>query len=689
MNPGLFLIVVLLLWGPTAVWLIYRATRSQPEKPKFTGMDEGRDPTGETAVTTLVIEGGYWVCGTCRSVNRPDTSRCYNCRAAAGAGAAIEPHERDVRPMVPVMAAEVGTPTAEVAEPEPATVLHVAAAAEPIDAIAHRNPPAPPPPPRVDPMPGLAPRTGQARWGQTSAPSPDAPAGAAPAPDGQPVDAVRGSSAGWDTGRQPGPAGGGVPSGTAGGPAGSPSGAGASLPPASWAGATPGVTQGMTPGMTPGVLPGAAAGPAEVLAAASSADSAESRPPGGRLSTSGWAAFGSMPPSTTVVQQYAGSRRAQAHPLAVAPVCRYLASRDDATTRFDFPYAGNACHAGLRPSGGVGGRLRQVVLRLTGRGPQPIGTEYQASMCLTTDHVRCPRYLEATPSARVGAAAEATPPAAARGPMPTTAVAAAPVLAGAPVAAAGPPARLSTANPAPVTPVTPAPSWPRLPSAPHVPSSPPVSTGQAAPAPRAAPNPQPDPAPRAAPNPQAAPRTPRSAARPEPARPVAPAARTAATSPTARRAPGGSRSTSAAAAPATAPPATPTPAVPPAAAAGRRASRSPTSPEAAAEARPSPRRERKHDAAPSAPSTSRPEPAAEAPHTAARPTQRRAAAGPLPEGHRDTPGRPRAAARTAPESATGHEPGGSRRGPSPAPGASAKDPSPAARKPPKRGASRD
>lgn len=88
---------------------------------------------------------------------------------------------------------------------------------------------------------------------------------------------------------------------------------------------------------------------------------------------------------------------------AIPTVCAYLGTKDDPATRFDFPYAGNECHAGLRAGGGaaLGDRLRQMVLRGKGQGSEAIGLDQQATLCLTAAHVRCPRYLQVmtTPAA--------------------------------------------------------------------------------------------------------------------------------------------------------------------------------------------------------------------------------------------------------------------------------------------------
>jgi len=77
MNPerGVILLVTLLC-GPTALWLVYRA---------LSGSD------------------GFWVCDTCHSLNRSEANRCYGCRTAKDSPGRQAPDELPVGPGVPVM----------------------------------------------------------------------------------------------------------------------------------------------------------------------------------------------------------------------------------------------------------------------------------------------------------------------------------------------------------------------------------------------------------------------------------------------------------------------------------------------------------------------------------------------------------------------------------------------------------
>ena len=77
MSPeqGVILLVTLLC-GPTALWLVYRA---------LSGSD------------------GFWVCDTCHSLNRSEANRCYGCRTAKDSPGRQAPDELPVGPGVPVM----------------------------------------------------------------------------------------------------------------------------------------------------------------------------------------------------------------------------------------------------------------------------------------------------------------------------------------------------------------------------------------------------------------------------------------------------------------------------------------------------------------------------------------------------------------------------------------------------------
>jgi hypothetical protein len=110
MNPefGVVLIVAL-LWGPTALWLTYstiRGHRGQHDSGPFTAVSEPMRSLqlAPDELEALVDLDGFWVCGTCRSLNRREGNRCYSCRTAKGIAGRQAPGQLPVSRGVPVMA---------------------------------------------------------------------------------------------------------------------------------------------------------------------------------------------------------------------------------------------------------------------------------------------------------------------------------------------------------------------------------------------------------------------------------------------------------------------------------------------------------------------------------------------------------------------------------------------------------
>jgi hypothetical protein len=111
MSPEQGLAVILtLLCGPTAIWLGYRALRGRPGRFS-TSFNAVSEPTrsSQPAPDALTLEGlvdrgGFWVCWTCHSLNRPEANRCYGCHTAMGSAGQPPPGDLPVRRRVPVMA---------------------------------------------------------------------------------------------------------------------------------------------------------------------------------------------------------------------------------------------------------------------------------------------------------------------------------------------------------------------------------------------------------------------------------------------------------------------------------------------------------------------------------------------------------------------------------------------------------
>jgi flagellar hook-length control protein FliK len=309
MGPEGVIIIIALLWGPTAIWLILRTARAHEER-RFESREGdafARDNAAARAAdpaTTLIVEG-HWICAGCRSLNLAAAKRCYSCRTRRDTAALVE--EEPAREWVPVMAETTAPATLAdaVAELTSVAVAVTASSGAPDDPLPSKPVVAPP----ATPVPAAAPppRPAPARSG-TIVIAPSASARAA-------AKAAQASEAAGDR-------------------------------------------------------------------PASSTDGSSPQPPG-------------VP--------------------AEPATCPFLGMDGDRTTRFDFPTAGNVCHASTRDQGSK----RQFRRFFGGNGGrdrgQPIGLDMQASRCLTPSHAECPLYVAATqgptlvPAADVVATAPGSP----------------------------------------------------------------------------------------------------------------------------------------------------------------------------------------------------------------------------------------------------------------------------------------
>ena len=114
-------LIVALLWGPTALWLIFRVVRGTgSQRPE--GFADRHEQV-RLAPEALLLD--YWVCNDCRSVNHQGANHCYSCgidRAPVERVRQAEPVTMDPVPIgnawVPVMDA---APDAGVIVPVAAT----------------------------------------------------------------------------------------------------------------------------------------------------------------------------------------------------------------------------------------------------------------------------------------------------------------------------------------------------------------------------------------------------------------------------------------------------------------------------------------------------------------------------------------------------------------------------------------
>lgn len=141
MSPELgAVLLVTILYGPPALWLIYRAFRGprvrfhQPFNAVSEPIGDSRLPRDE--LVTPVASDRLWVCGVCGSLNRREAKRCCACRTGKGFAGERAPGELPVRPGVPSMAGgiarssgdaagtTVAPASARIAPPPPEILVH-------------------------------------------------------------------------------------------------------------------------------------------------------------------------------------------------------------------------------------------------------------------------------------------------------------------------------------------------------------------------------------------------------------------------------------------------------------------------------------------------------------------------------------------------------------------------------------
>jgi len=143
-----FALFLALLYGPTVLWLGYRAIRGDRRRVPSNVASE---PTSSSQLAPDEVESpddpdGFWVCGSCRSLNRRESNRCYSCRMAKSSASRQAPGEPSASGWVPVMdgiarssgeaAGTTATPMApwnapKVPEPVVRAPAHLLAAAPP------------------------------------------------------------------------------------------------------------------------------------------------------------------------------------------------------------------------------------------------------------------------------------------------------------------------------------------------------------------------------------------------------------------------------------------------------------------------------------------------------------------------------------------------------------------------------
>ncbi|MBP1704380.1 MAG: hypothetical protein H6Q36_119 [Chloroflexi bacterium] len=195
-----FVLFVAHLYGPTIAWLAYRAVRGH--KGRAAGMVGGpqvpasASPESAQLSRAAGVSGGFWICGTCQSLNRDETGHCYRCRTAKGTRTTAPEQQESIVPppgnLVPVMAEDARQPQAALVAAAVAVTVNQGAAPVPEPrAAAPGSPAAAPGSPAAAPgSPAAAPA---AIVGRSEAPAPApridmAPPGSLGAPD--PVPAI-------------------------------------------------------------------------------------------------------------------------------------------------------------------------------------------------------------------------------------------------------------------------------------------------------------------------------------------------------------------------------------------------------------------------------------------------------------------------------------------------------------------
>ena len=79
-------VVIALLWGPTMLWLLFRLVRGPTSHSEYGVRDRPASRRQAVApavadLNSLVDTYGFWLCESCKSLNRREAKRCYACRA--------------------------------------------------------------------------------------------------------------------------------------------------------------------------------------------------------------------------------------------------------------------------------------------------------------------------------------------------------------------------------------------------------------------------------------------------------------------------------------------------------------------------------------------------------------------------------------------------------------------------------
>jgi hypothetical protein len=100
-------VVIALLWGPTMLWLLFRLARGQSARHEFGIRDQPAQVQPSTPasadLSALVHTHGFWLCESCKSLNRREAKKCYACRTARDRIASEPVAPAEAPALVPVM----------------------------------------------------------------------------------------------------------------------------------------------------------------------------------------------------------------------------------------------------------------------------------------------------------------------------------------------------------------------------------------------------------------------------------------------------------------------------------------------------------------------------------------------------------------------------------------------------------
>jgi hypothetical protein len=342
-------IILALLWGPTALWLIFRALRGQTGGTRESFVREPARLQTVQAPLEAVIRNEYWICKDCRSVNHLGAMQCYACGIKRPPPQPVAPHPTPTgNGWVATMDPGVGRRT-----PEPVPVTRL----QPSSAVAPDRPVATPVP-ELAAEPSIVAATAAPKRPRTTRRA-HTPAGGATAAElsvaahmtAVPPAAIEPAAKATELAPD------------------------AARVAAAAAAASPATKRPRTPRRPHTPVATATAAELSVAADVTGAPTAAITP-------------GAVPPAVSEP-----GLPALTPSIAPPPVCPYLGFEDDPATQCSYPDSRNVCHAAA-----ANGRLsmptpRRLVRGVRGGGRTlPISDQHQAKLCLTSAHPQCDRY---------------------------------------------------------------------------------------------------------------------------------------------------------------------------------------------------------------------------------------------------------------------------------------------------------